>query len=117
MSYEVEFTDEFKEWWDGVSAAEQNKIAKTVLLLETEGPRLGDPHSSSIKGSRHPHMRELRIQHEGRPYRILYAFDPRRIAILLIGGDKTGHKRWYASFIPIADNLYDQHLREIQEES
>ena len=61
-------------------------------------------------------MRELRIQHEGRPYRILYAFDPRRIAILLIGGDKTGDKRWYVSFVPFADDLYDQHLREIQEE-
>ena len=58
-------------------------------------------------------MRELRIQHQGRPYRILYVFDPRRTAILLIGGDKTGHKRWYASFIPVADDLYDQHLREI----
>lgn len=62
-------------------------------------------------------MRELRIQHEGRPYRILYAFDPRRIAILLIGGDKTGDKRWYASFIPIADDLYEQHLREIRGET
>jgi hypothetical protein len=59
-------------------------------------------------------MRELRIQHEGRPYRVLYAFDPRRVAILLIGGDKTGDKRWYASFVPIADDLYDQHLREIR---
>lgn len=67
-------------------------------------------------GSRHRHMRELRVQHEGRPYRILYAFDPRRIAILLIGGDKTGDNRWYASFVPVADDLYDQHLREIREE-
>ncbi|MBK8451977.1 MAG: type II toxin-antitoxin system RelE/ParE family toxin [Thiofilum sp.] len=55
-------------------------------------------------------MRELRIQHEGRPYRILYAFDPRRCAILLIGGDKTGDKRWYEIHVPIADKLYDKHL-------
>ncbi|HEX6373204.1 MAG TPA: type II toxin-antitoxin system RelE/ParE family toxin [Longimicrobium sp.] len=116
MVYEVEFTDEFREWWDGLRAEEQNKIAKTVLLLEEHGPGLGDPHSSAIYGSRHRHMRELRVQHEGRPYRILYAFDPRRIAILLIGGDKTGDKRWYASFIQVADDLYDQHLREIREE-
>jgi hypothetical protein len=116
MAYEVEFTDEFSAWWDGLRAEEQNRISKTVLMLEERGPLLGDPHSSAIYGSRHPHMRELRIQHEGRPYRILYAFDPRRIAILLIGGDKTGDKRWYVSFVPLADDLYDQHLREIRKE-
>ena len=62
-------------------------------------------------------MRELRIKFQGRPYRILYAFDPRRVAILLIGGDKTGDRRWYERFIPIADALYDQHLLEIARES
>jgi hypothetical protein len=113
MEYEVEFTDEFGEWWDGLSVAEQVSIEAVIDLLVEHGPRLGQPHSSGIHGSRHSHMRELRIQHQGRPYRILYAFDPRRTAILLIGGDKTGHKRWYASFVPIADDLYDQHLREI----
>lgn len=116
MAYEVEYTDEFRAWWDDLTAEEQIKIAKTVLLLEEEGPDLGDPHSSAIHGSRHPHMRELRIQFQGRPYRILYAFDPRRVAILLIGGDKTGQKRWYTRFVPIADDLYDQHLREIRQE-
>jgi hypothetical protein len=55
-------------------------------------------------------MRELRIQHQGRPYRVLYAFDPRRTAILLIGGDKTGQDRWYDEHVPQADALYDAHL-------
>ena len=55
-------------------------------------------------------MRELRVQHEGRPYRVLYAFDPRRVAVLLIGGDKTGNDRWYQEFVPRADRLYDEHL-------
>jgi hypothetical protein len=59
-------------------------------------------------------MKELRIQHEGSPYRVLFAFDPRRCAMLLIGGDKTGNKRWYEEFIPKADAIYDQHLREIE---
>lgn len=113
MEYEVEYTDEFGEWWDGLSVAEQVSIEAVIDLLAEHGPRLRHPHSSGIHGSRHSHMRELRIQHQGRPFRILYAFDPRRTAILLIGGDKTGHQRWYASFIPIADALYDQHLREI----
>jgi hypothetical protein len=61
-------------------------------------------------------MRELRIQHEGRPYRTLYAFDPRRCAILLLGGDKTGRDRWYEENIPRADRLYDQHLAQLRKE-
>lgn len=62
-------------------------------------------------------MRELRIQHAGRPYRVLYAFDPRRVAILLLGADKTGDSDWYDRFVPIADTLYDTHLAEISNES
>jgi len=61
-------------------------------------------------------MRELRTQHAGRPLRTLYAFDPRRAAILLIGGDKTGNNRWYETQIPIADRLYDQHLEQLKQE-
>jgi hypothetical protein len=59
-------------------------------------------------------MRELRIQHEGRPYRVLYAFDPRRVGILLLGGDKTGNPRRYQEYIPKADELYRRHLRELE---
>lgn len=62
-------------------------------------------------------MRELRIQHKGRPYRVLYAFDPRRTAILLIGGEKTGDDRWYVRHIPIADRLFDEHLIAIEKEA
>ncbi len=61
-------------------------------------------------------MRELRVQHDGQPYRILYAFDPRRSAILLIGGNKTGDNRWYDVFVPIADRFYDEHLAELRKE-
>lgn len=61
-------------------------------------------------------MRELRIQHEGRPYRILYAFDPRRCAILLLGGDKTGNDRWYLSQVPLADRLYDTQIAILRKE-
>jgi hypothetical protein len=61
-------------------------------------------------------MRELRIQHKGDPYRVLYAFDPRRSAILLIGGNKAGNDRWYVENIPIADDLYDDHLKLLEDE-
>jgi hypothetical protein len=66
-----------------------------------------------MQGSRFSHMRELRVQHDGRPYRVLYAFDPRRAALLLLGGDKTGDDRWYDRMVPKADTLYERHLNEI----
>jgi hypothetical protein len=58
----------------------------------------------------------LIIQHAGRPYRVLFAFDPRRAAILLIGGDKTGNDKWYEGFVPVADKLYDKHILQLKEE-
>jgi hypothetical protein len=116
VSWDVEYTDEFGVWWDGLTDAEQESIAAVVGLLEDHGPQLGYPHSSAIATSRHGHMRELRVQHQGRPYRALYAFDPRRAAILLIGGDKTGNEHWYDEFIPVADRLYDAHLVTLKRE-
>lgn len=61
-------------------------------------------------------MRELRIQHMGDPYRVFYAFNPLRNAILLVGGNKTGDDRWYETFVPVADKLYDDHLKELRKE-
>ncbi|MBS7779375.1 type II toxin-antitoxin system RelE/ParE family toxin [Acidovorax sp. CCYZU-2555] len=116
MTWDVEYTDEFGLWWAGLSEEEQESLDASVRLLEARGPQLGFPHSSGINGSRHGHMRELRTQHEGRPLRTLYAFDPRRAAILLIGGDKTGHDRWYDVHVPIADRLYDEHLEQLRKE-
>ena len=114
MSWEVEYTDEFETWWSSLSESEQVSVDASVRLLEEIGPNLPFPHSSGVAQSRHGHMRELRVQHRGRPYRVLYAFDPRRAAILLIGGDKTGNKRWYEINVPIADRLYDDHLKELR---
>lgn len=69
-----------------------------------------------ITTSRYPNMKELRTQHRGRPYRTLFAFDPRRVASLLIGGDKTGKDRWYEGLVPRADRIYSEHLRTIEKE-
>ena len=114
MSWAVEYTDEFETWWNTLSESEQVSVDASVRLLEQIGPNLPFPHSSGVEQSRHGHMRELRVQHRGRPYRVLYAFDPRRAAILLIGGDKSGNERWYEIHVPIADRLYDDHLKELR---
>lgn len=116
VAYEVEFTGEFEAWWETLDEREQDAVARVVRLLEEKGPALPYPHSSGVEGSGFSHMRELRIQHLGHPYRVLYAFDPRRVALLLIGGDKTGQDRWYEQFIPVADRIYEAHLKAIREE-
>ena len=112
----IEFTDEFREWWDQLSVLEQGTLTPAVQRLELLGPTLRFPLSSDVRGSRHGNMRELRIQTGRRRLRVFYAFDPRRLAILLIGGNKTGNDRFYEVFVPRADNIYDQYLREIQQE-
>ena len=116
MNWYVEYTDEFGGWWNGLDESEQEDVNASVELLEWYGPHLLFPHSSGIKNSKHGHMRELRIQHRGDPYRVLYAFDPRRTAILLIDGCKTGDKDWYGKHIPIADLLYNRHMVILKEE-
>jgi hypothetical protein len=116
MTWLVEVTDEFTAWWDTLTEEEKVDIYAVEQLLEDRGPTLPFPYSSGINGSRHSHMRELRVQHDGRPYRILYAFDPRRAAILLLGGDKTGDDSWYDKTVPKADDLYDTHLAELRKE-
>jgi hypothetical protein len=106
VSWAIEYTDEFEAWWEMLADAEQESIAAVVGLLEDHGPQLGYPHSSSLTSSRHGHMRELRIQHQGRPLRVLCAFDPRRVA----------NDRWYEEFVPVADRLYDAHLASLKRE-
>lgn len=115
MEWEVEFTDDFEGWWDTLTIAEQESVAAKVSLLEKFGPSLPRPHADKIESSKHQNMKELRIQHAGRPYRILFAFDPRRCAILLLGGDKTGNAHWYKENVPKADTIYDAHLKGLGE--
>ena len=114
--WEIEYTNEFETWWKTLSEDEQDAVDYSVGLLQSEGPSLRFPHSSNVRRSRHGSMRELRSQCEGQPLRTLYAFDPRRTAILLIGGNKTGDDRFYEEMVPKADKIYDEYLKEIQEE-
>ena len=111
--WEVEFTDQFGEWWSELSEEEQEEIDARIALLERRGPSLGRLLVDAITSSRHSNMKELRAG----SIRILFAFDPRRVAILLIGGDKREDwDGWYEVAVPQADDLYDEHLRELQEE-
>jgi hypothetical protein len=116
MAWNVEHTDEFAEWYRDLNEAHQDDLTAVGLLLIEQGPQLPFPNSSGINGSKHAHMRELRVQSGGRPLRVFYAFDPRRSAILLIGGDKTGDDRFYERMVPLADQLYDDYIAEIRKE-
>ena len=116
MSCDIEYTDEFETWWNGLTAGEQDDIRFVVRLLEERGTRLGAPYSSKVKGSRHGRMRELRVQSGGWPIRIFYAFDPRRTAILLIGGRKQEQDRFYREYVRRADAVYDQYLLQLRRE-
>lgn len=110
MATEVLITDEFGRWWDTLNVEEQKSVAVVVDMLEDRGVLLPFPYSSGIAGSKK--LRELRIQHAGEPYRVLYAFDPKRNAVLLLGGNKTGEDRWYAVNVPRAEKLFTEYLRE-----
>lgn len=116
MEWEIEYTDEFEAWWNSLNEEEQIDIDSVVGLLEEKGPHLPYPYSSNIEWAKYGEIRELRIQHKGKPYRVIYAFDPRRTAILLIGGRKTGGKRWYEKNVPLAEKIYEEHLKSLKEE-
>jgi hypothetical protein len=116
--WEVEYTDEFEAWWDTLSVDEQAAITVRVDRLQGHGPNLRRPLVGEIQGSKFdPRMKELRVEAGPASIRVLFIFDPRRTAILLIGGDKAGAwKRWYRTAIPEADRLYEQHLEELRKE-
>ena len=86
-------------------------VAASVGRLEAFGVRLGFPPSSQIKGARHA-LRELRVQSGGRPLRVFYVFDPKRDAVLLLGGNKTGDDRFYETMVPKADAIFEVYLAE-----
>jgi hypothetical protein len=108
---EVVTTDEFREWFDSLDDGDSRSVARVVDLLEMLGVALPFPFSSALAGSRYP-LRELRAQSGGRPLRVLYIFDPRRNAVLLIGGDKTGDDRFYQRMIPVAEGLWETFKKE-----
>jgi len=115
MTWEVEVSDEFIEWYESLNEREGVSVDADVEMLHDYGPTLGRPYVDTLKGSKYSNMKELRVQHLGRPLRILFAFDPRRNAYLILGGDKTGNASWYVDAIRRAEAIYAQHLKEIGE--
>jgi hypothetical protein len=116
MEWEVLFDEEFDAWLDSVDQGLQDEVWVGVELLTEFGPNLGRPRVDTVKGSEYSNMKELRIQYHGDPWRVLFAFDPRRHAILLVGGKKRGDKRWYEEHIRIADKRFKRHLESLERE-
>ena len=99
----------YRDWFDSLTDQEASAVQKVVHKLELEGLNLRAPHCSAIKGARHA-LRELRPKQGRSPLRVLYAYDPERQAILILGGDKSGDERWYERAAPKADDLFDAYL-------
>ncbi|MBK9180146.1 MAG: type II toxin-antitoxin system RelE/ParE family toxin [Acidimicrobiales bacterium] len=114
--WEVEVTDQLLEWWQTLADDQREADTDRVDLLAERGPDLGRPVVDRIHRSRHQSMKELRAARGG-ALRVLFCFDPRRTAILLLGGDKSGEwNDWYEWAVPLVDELYDEYLRELGEE-
>jgi hypothetical protein len=117
MAWEVNTTDFFVEWYSSLTEPEQDEIIAIVELLAEHGPELDRPYADRIKGSSIHNMKELRPRGIAKHFRVLFVFDPRREAILLTGGDKSGQwATWYVTAIPLAEQLYAEYLDELRSE-
>ena len=112
MPWPVVLHDAFDLEYEALSVAVQDAIAAGSLLLMDYGPALGRPHADTLAGSKHANMKELRFRVEDGVWRVAFAFDPERHAVLLVAGDKAGmaQKRFYKGLIARADARFDAHL-------
>ena len=117
VKWEVEFHTDFDPEFDALPDDVQNELLAHALLLEQFGPQLGRPRVDTLKGSRHANMKELRFDAADGVWRVAFAFDPKRNAVLLIAGDKSGggEKRFYRQLIAKADERFDEHLSRTQD--
>ena len=119
MIWIVLFHDAFDMEFGGLAEDLQDELLAHARLLAEFGPNLGRPTVDTLKGSRHANMKELRFSWKGEVWRVAFAFDPQRQAILLVGGDKGGadQRRFYKRLINMADDRYDDHLGTMTEPS
>lgn len=115
MKWSIKEHGEYSQWFELLEENLQDEILAVVGLLAREGPNLGRPRADTLEGSKYPNMKELRVQFKGEPWRVLFAFDPDRQAILLLGGNKAGKPQWYEENIPIADKRYRGHLEKLKQ--
>lgn len=115
-NWKVEFHDEFLSEFREFPAFVKKELAARLERLQEAGPLLGRPFVDTLKGARHANMKELRFDAEGGVWRIAFAFDPERSAILLIGGNKAGvaKGRFYKDLIEVADNRFARHLLQVR---
>lgn len=115
MDWRVEFHHAFSQEVEALPRPVLVQLSAHINLLRLHGPALGRPHADTLKGSRHANMKELRFDAVGGAWRIAYAFDPERKAVLLVAGDKSGvaQPRFYRSLIRRADARFDEHLRNL----
>ncbi|ATF91997.1 Uncharacterized protein conserved in bacteria [Cedecea neteri] len=114
--WSIKMTDTFDAWIMASDDITKACVMAAVVLLKERGPLLGRPYADTVKGSQYANMKELRIQRKGDPLRIFFAFDIRRCAILLCAGNKVGNeKRFYDVMVPLADNEFRAHLKQLSE--
>jgi hypothetical protein len=106
----------FEEWFNTLLVDEQNSVLAIIGVLEIAGPLLGRPYVDTLKNSKINNLKELRVQKDGSPLRAFFAFDPKRQAVFLCGGDKTGDKRFYKRMIELAENVYLAYLETLKDE-
>jgi hypothetical protein len=116
MAWTVEFSDEFEIEFDHFTDAVQNELLAQAKVIEHFGPMAKRPRVDTLKGSKHTNMKELQFDADGGVWRVAFAFDPNRRAILLVGGDKSGgsEQRFYRRLIDVADKRFDIHLEQLQ---
>ena len=118
MSWRVYFDAEFEAEFDALPEAVQDELLARAKVLEQFGPTLGRPHIDTLKGSRHSNMKELRFNADNSVWRVAFAFDPKRDAILLVCGNKAGgsERKFYQELIRKADQRFDKHLDRLKRE-
>lgn len=118
MTWRVEFCDEFEPEFEAMAEAVQDELLAQLQVLERFGPELGRPQVDTLNGSKHANMKELRFKADDGVWRVAFAFDPERKAVLLVGGDKSGgsEKKFYKALIRSADARFDRHVASLKKE-
>jgi hypothetical protein len=117
VAWGVEFHSDFVPEYEALAASVQDELLAQVAVLEVFGPQLGRPRVDTLFGSRHRNMKEMRFDAAGGVWRFAFAFDPKRRAIVLCGGDKSGgsQRRFYRFLIDTADKRFEAHLKATKE--